>query len=244
MDTSSLSKAEPKEPLEIAHLQRAIDITIEAFAAAARAVHEGGSEPAVESALTGFIRRRGARPAFPFVVGSGRDAARPHYFRNANPLAASSLLVIDAGAAFQRYAADLTRTYPVAGKFNKRQRAVYAAVLEAQKAAIAVVRPGSSFEAIDRAARTVIKKHGLGAHFIHGTCHHVGLDVHDPGPSKNLKVGMTITVEPGVYILKEKLGVRIEDIVVITPDGCRVMSATLPKEPDAVERFLANARRH
>jgi len=231
-----------KEPLEVQHLQRAIDISIAAFGVAAHEIRDGGSEAAVEVALLGSIRRGGGRPAFPFVVGSGRDAARPHYFRNANRLAPGSLLVIDAGAAFKRYAADITRTYPVAGRFTERQREVYTAVLEAQKAAIASVRPGTSFAAIDRVARNVLKKRGLAQHFIHGTCHHVGLDVHDPGPSKKLMAGMTLTVEPGVYILKERLGVRIEDIVHVTAYGCVVLTAALPKEIDAVETFLAEAR--
>jgi len=230
-----------KDATEIAHLRRAIAITTGAFEAAAPTIRTGGTEADVESALVGFIRRNSGQPGFPFVVGSGRDAARPHYFQNEKPLTPGSLVVIDAGAAFQRYSADVTRTFPVSGKFSKRQRFIYAAVLEAQLAAIEAVRPGATLGQVHKAAVLVLRRHKLAQHFIHGTSHHVGLDVHDPTPRGPLKPGMTITVEPGVYILDEALGVRIEDIVLVTKNGAEVLTAALPKELDAVERFLAAA---
>jgi Xaa-Pro aminopeptidase len=185
------------------------------------------------------VRGAGARPSFPFVVGAGRNAAIPHYFANDAPMPADGLVVIDAGAAYRRYAADITRTFPISGKFTAEQGRVYDAVLEAQLAGIAAVRPGASFRDIHKAARDTLDKHGLAEYFIHGTSHHVGLDAHDPGPTRPLRPGMTLTVEPGVYILDKRIGVRIEDIVLVTETGCEVLSRGLPKKRDDIERLLA-----
>jgi Xaa-Pro aminopeptidase len=146
--------------------------------------------------------------------------------------------VIDAGGSVDRYATDITRTFPVNGRFAPRQREIYEAVLRAQLAGIAAVKPGVTLQQVDAAARGVLKEAGLDAFFIHATCHHVGLDVHDPGPPL-LAAGMTITVEPGVYIPAERLGVRIEDVVLVTADGAEVLSEAFPKDPDAIERLLA-----
>jgi len=231
-----------KDATELAHLRQAIAITVGAFEAAVPEIRAQGSEAAIDGAMLGFIRRRGAYPAFPFVIGSGRDAARPHYFLNRKPLPANSLVVIDAGAAVERYAADITRTFPISGRFSARQRTVYDAVLQAQRAAIGTVRPGVTLNEVHKAAKQVLDELQLGAYFIHGTSHHVGLDAHDPTPAGPLAAGMTITVEPGVYILAERIGVRIEDIVLVTEDGCEVLTNALPTKASAVERFLARKR--
>ena len=227
-----------KDAGELAYLRRAIAITESAFRAAVPSIRPGRREVDIESALQTAVRGAGARRSFPFVVGSGRNAAIPHYFANDGPLAADGLVVVDAGAAFHRYAADITRTFPVSGKFTADQRRIYTAVLAAQEAGIAAVRPGTSFRAIHKAAYDVLKARGLARYFIHGTSHHVGLDAHDPGPTRALRPGMTLTVEPGVYILEKEIGVRIEDIVLVTEDGCEVLSRGLPKTPDAIEKFL------
>jgi Xaa-Pro aminopeptidase len=227
-----------KDELEIAHLRRAVAITEHAFRAALPRIAPGGHEAEVESALMAVVRRAGARPSFPFVVGGGRNAAIPHYFANDSPLAAQGLLVIDAGAAHHRYSADITRTFPVSGRFTDEQRRIYNAVLEAQLAGIAAVKPGASFRDVHEAARSKLKEHGLDRYFIHGTSHHVGLDAHDAGPSKRLEPGMTLTVEPGVYILGKKLGIRIEDMVLVTANGCEVLSKGLPKRAEEIERLL------
>ncbi|MFI5404025.1 MAG: M24 family metallopeptidase, partial [Planctomycetota bacterium] len=165
-------------------------------------------------------------------------SASPPHSRNAGPLAAGDRRVSDAGGSIDRYAADITRTFPVSGRFLPRQREVYEAVLRAQLAAIRAVKPGVTLQQVDAAARGVLKESGLDGYFIHATCHHVGLDVHDPGPPL-LAAGMTITVEPGVYIAAEGFGVRIEDIVLVTDDGSEVLSDAFPKDPDAIERLLA-----
>ncbi len=192
----------------------------------------------MDAALLGAVRNAGARPAYPFVVGSGKNATLPHYFRNEHPLRDGDLLVIDAGAAYHRYAADITRTFPVNGKFTPRQRECYEIVLKAQLAAIKMVQPGVSFRQVHAAAQQVIAKAGLGKYFIHGTSHHVGLDVHDPGPVL-LQPGMTLTVEPGVYIPEERIGIRIEDIVLVTKEGRRVLGEPFPKTAEEIEALMA-----
>jgi len=226
-----------KSPEEVALLTRAIRISEAAFREALPLIRVGSTEEAVDGALLEAVRRRGGRPAYPFVVAGGVHSTIPHYFSNQGPLQSGALLLIDAGASFQRYAADISRTFPVNGTFTRRQREVYRAVLKAQAAAIAAVKPGATFKQVDAAARQSLARAGLAAAFIHGIGHHVGLDVHDPGP-RTLAEGMTITVEPGVYLPREGFGIRIEDIVLVTKEGCRVLTTGLPKEPDAIEGLL------
>lgn len=226
-----------KEPCEVEAIRRAIAVSLDAFRDALPEIRPGSTEAAVDGALLAGIRRRGALPAYRFVVGSGANGTIPHYFRNDGPLVAGDLLVIDAAGSIDRYAADITRTFPVSGRFTPRQREVVEAVLRAQAAGIAAARPGVTLQQVDAAARGVLKEAGLDRYFIHGTCHHVGLDVHDPGPPL-LAAGMTITVEPGVYIPEESLGVRIEDIVLVTETGVEVLSDGFPKDPDGIERLF------
>jgi len=230
-----------KEPFEVEQIERAIAVTHEAFRAAAARIRQDSTEAAVDAALLQTVRRAGAHPAYPFVVGSGPHAPIPHYFRNDGPLRDGDLLVIDAGAAVHRYAADITRTFPVNGSFTPRQRECYEVVLKAQLAAIEQVRPGNTFARVHQAARDIIAKAGMRRYFIHGTSHHVGLDVHDPGPGI-LKPGMTLTVEPGIYIPDEQIGIRIEDIILVTSTGHRVLGSHFPKTVEEVEAFLAEAR--
>lgn len=227
-----------KDPWEIAQMRKAIAISVRGFQSIVPYVRKGRMETDVESAFYSTIRAMGARAAYPIIAGSGRNAAIPHYFANDAPLAPNSLLVVDAGAAIHRYAADITRTFPVSGKFSTEQARIYNAVLESQLAGIAVVRPGVSFRDIQKASADVLKKHGLAQYFIHGVSHFVGLDVHDPGPRKLLP-GMVLTVEPGVYLLEESIGVRIEDMVVVTENGCEVLTDGLPKTVDEVEKWMA-----
>ncbi len=230
-----------KDAVEIAALERAVELTLAAFREALPSIRPTGTEADVDGRLLAAVRSGGGRPAYPFVVAGGGNSVYPHYFRNDAPLAAGDLLLIDAGASIQRYAADVTRTFPVSGRFSPRQREIYEIVLRAQRAAIEAVKPGADFGTVDAAARRIIVAAGYGAHFLHGTSHHVGLDVHDPGP-RELAAGMTITVEPGIYLLDEGIGVRIEDVVLVTAGGCRVLSEGFPKDADAIEELLLAAR--
>jgi Xaa-Pro aminopeptidase len=159
-------------------------------------------------------------------------------------------VVMDVGAECSDYATDITRTVPAGGKFTPRQREIYEIVLGAQKAAIAAIKPGVRFRggapSIEQIAMDYINAHGkdrhgepLGKYFVHGLGHHVGLDVHDLSDNNApLQPGMVITIEPGIYIPEENIGVRIEDIVVVTENGARNLSASLPREVDEIEKLV------
>jgi Xaa-Pro aminopeptidase len=155
------------------------------------------------------------------------------------------LIVVDIGAEYSGYAADVTRTYPVSGRFTERQREIYQIVLDAQKAALERVMPGVPIGGrvgVHAAARDYIAARGYGDYFIHGTSHYLGLYVHDVGDtSRPLEPGMVLTVEPGIYLPEENLGVRIEDDVLVTRDGYRMLS-DFPREIDQIEALMAGAR--
>jgi Xaa-Pro aminopeptidase len=158
------------------------------------------------------------------------------------------LVVIDVGAEYGYYSADLTRTLPVSGRFTPRQRELYDLVLGAQRAAIDSIRPGTDLGTLNRIARghmrassgTLCGGSGCERYFIHGLSHWLGMDVHDPGAySRPLEPGMVLTVEPGIYIPAERLGIRIEDVVLVTRGGAEVLSRELPSAAESVERAMA-----
>lgn len=263
-----------KEPEELALMREAQDITLEAHGEAARMARKGRSERELEAVLDYTFRRRGgAGPAYASIVGGGANATVLHYIRNDQLLRANDLVLIDAGAEYQGYAADVTRTYPVGGRFDKTHRAVYEAVLNAQLAGLDAAKPGATLEAIHELTLRVLVEGmvslGLLAgtvdelvsngdyrpFYMHRTSHWLGLDVHDvgsysqEGAPRPLEPGMCFTVEPGIYIPKDAeaapaslrgIGVRIEDDVVVTADGIENLSAAIPKEPEAVEAWMAD----
>ena len=226
---------------EIALMQRAIRISEEGFRAAIIEIHPDGLEARVEAEAERVWKSRGARrPAYASIVGSGPNATILHYPKSERVMQDGELILLDMGAEFAHYAADITRTLPVSGKFTPEQRKVYDLVLEAQKAAFAQVRPGAYFEDLDAAARKVIDAAGYGDYFIHGLGHFVGLDVHDAGAyHEALAPGMVITLEPGIYLPDQKLGIRIEDDVLVTETGAKYLTDGLPREPDEIERWMA-----
>ena len=161
------------------------------------------------------------------------------------------LVVIDVGAEYGYYSADLTRTLPVSGRFTARQRRLYDLVLGAQQAAIDSIRPGTSLGALNQIARFHLRTKssdlcggaGCDRYFIHGLSHWLGMDVHDAGSySRRLEPGMVLTVEPGIYLPAESLGIRIEDVVLVTRDGGEVLSSALPRSAEAVERVMTRVR--
>src|SRR5262245_37479346 len=228
-----------KSPTEIALLEKAIQITLKAQEAAARTVAPGVMEYEVEAALEYEFRRNGAeRPGFPSIVGSGPLSTILHYDKSERRMQAGDVVVIDIGAQYGGYCADATRTYPVSGKFSSRQREIYQIVLDAQKAAIAKIKPGVRISDLHQAAMGYIRSKGYEKYFVHGTSHHIGLEVHDVGdPSRPLEANMVITVEPGIYIPEEQFGIRIEDDVLVTANGYRVLSA-FPKEIAEIEALV------
>lgn len=240
-----------KSTSEIATIQHSTDVSIRAQRAAWKRAVAGQYEYNVAASLiAGFLDQGCEGPAYSPIVGSGPDGAILHYMTNQRRMERGELVVIDAAAQCDEYASDITRTIPVGGKFSARQREIYQVVLNAQKAAIAAVKPGvqlgGSGESLTKIARDYIDAHGkdshgepLGKYFTHDIGHQVGLEVHDPYSDSPLAAGMVITVEPGVYIPEEKLGIRIEDIVLVTASGAKVLSAALPKEPDEIEKAVS-----
>ncbi len=240
---------------ELALVKRAIAITAEAHKAAAAEIGGGRYEYEVEAALEYVFRRRGSvRPAFPSIVGSGPNSVILHYDKSTRRMENGELIVVDIGAENEEYAADVTRTYPINGRFSPRQREIYDVVLAAQEVALKEVKPGALYNksgSIHRAAYDYISTHGkdlkgasLGQYFIHGTSHHLGLDVHDAvsDPNRPLEAGMIITVEPGIYIPEENLGVRIEDVVLVTETGYELLTRDLPRRADEIERLMEDQR--
>jgi len=229
-----------KDDAEVALLQFAVDVTTAALTEACRSIRPGQREYEAEAVIEHVFARYGAqRPGFASIVGAGPNSCVLHYNANRGPMAAGDLVVMDVGAEVFGYTADVTRTVPVAGTFTPRQREVYEAVLAAQGAAIAAVKPGVTLRDVHRAARRSIEEAGFGAHFPHSTSHWLGLEVHDVGHYRRaLAPGMVLTIEPGIYIAAEEIGVRIEDDVVVTADGCRVLSDGVPRDPAAIEALM------
>ena len=241
-----------KSEWEIEKIRRAVEITMAGHRHALPAIGPGRFEYEVEAAIEYQFRSRGAtRPAFPSIVGSGPNAAILHYAENNRRMSSGDLVVIDVGAEFEGYSADLTRTYPVSGRFTPRQKEIYTIVLAAQQAALEQVRPGVTFGSIHQAALETMDSRGrdrqgrrLGRYFIHGTGHHLGLEVHDPVSDRGrpLEPGMVITIEPGIYIPEENLGIRIEDDVLVTREGYRMLSRGLPRKAEEIERLMREGR--
>ena len=228
-----------KSATEIAFLEKAVRITLKGQQAAARAIAPNVMEYEVEAALEYEFRRNGAEsPGFPSIVGSGPFSTILHYDKSERRMQAADVVVVDIGAQYAAYSADVTRTFPVSGKFSPRQREIYQIVLDAQKLAIAKVKPGVRISDLHQAAMGHIRSKGYEKYFVHGTSHHIGLEVHDAGDvSRPLEANMVITVEPGIYIPEEQIGIRIEDDVLVTQTGHRVLS-TFPKEIPEIEALV------
>jgi Xaa-Pro aminopeptidase len=228
---------------EVAMIQQAIDITRDAFGVVIDTLAPGMNERSVQDTLEHTYRDRGSNgPAFGTIVGAGLNSTVLHYQSNDQQIGSGDLVCIDSGAAFGGYGADVTRTLPADGRFTARQREVYQIVLEAEEAAIGAVRPGVRLTEIDKVARAVIAKAGYADAFIHGTGHHLGLETHDVTPDEPLRAGAVITIEPGIYLPDEKIGIRIEDDVLVSKDGpAKVLSGQIPKTVKDIEKRMQSA---
>lgn len=217
-----------KSPAEIALIRASVDLASRAFEQTLRLVRPGITELDLAAELDHRMRQLGAeRPAFDTLVASGRRTALVHASPTSKKLSRNGLLLIDTGALRAGYCSDMTRTLYL-GRPAAVVRKRYAAVLEAQLAAIAAVREGVTAASVDRAARRVLEAHGLEAAFVHACGHGLGLEIHEAprlgkGQQTRLKAGMAITIEPGVY-LQEFGGIRIEDTVLVTAGGCDVLT--------------------
>ena len=268
-----------KTAKEQALMARAAEISVAAHYHALGSIDAAHLEADIETELLYSFRRQGAKyEAYPSIVASGENACILHYADNDQPLEQGHLVLVDAGCEYQHYAADVTRTYPVSGRFSATQRRLYEVVLAANRAAIAACVPGAPFiRPHEEATRVLVQ--GLvdvgvlsgdpealiasGGHSRfcpHNISHWLGLDVHDVGDYRlgeawrDLSPGMVLTVEPGVYIPRDDttldvpdvfrgLGIRIEDSVLITAQGCSVLTDDLVKNPDEIEALMASGQR-
>ncbi|MBZ5564737.1 MAG: Xaa-Pro peptidase family protein, partial [Acidobacteriia bacterium] len=241
-----------KSPAEIALIRKAVDASVEAHLAAMKAVKPGAWEYQVAALMKYEFERRGCEwPAYPPIVGSGFFSTVLHYDANDRQMQSGEVVVMDVAGAYSGYTADITRTLPVNGHFTPRQREIYEIVLGAQNAVLAAAKPdvliGRGKGTLQEIAYDYINTHGkdlhgnpLGQYFIHGIGHPVGLNVHDPMDYNTpLEPGMVITDEPGIYIPEEKIGVRIEDDILITSEGNELLSRRLPRTAEEIEKLMA-----
>jgi len=264
-----------KSAAEVRVMRKAGEISAAAHVRAMQECQPGRYEYHLEAAIQHTFAEHGARfPAYNSIVGSGANACVLHYTENASKMRAGDLVLIDAGCEYQGYAADITRTFPVSGQFSTEQRAIYDVVLEAQRAAIAKVRPGNTWNQPHDATvrvitrgliklgllrgkeRELIKAEAYRDFYMHRAGHWLGLDVHDVGEYRvdgrwrQLEPRMVLTIEPGIYIAADNtkvpkrwrgIGVRIEDDVVVTEQGCDVLTGDVPKRADEIEALMLQA---
>jgi Xaa-Pro aminopeptidase len=251
-----------KSPAEIELLKEAIRITDDGFRRVLRFVKPGVSEHEVEAEFVHEFTRQRAKFAYTPIVAAGANACVLHYIANDQPCRAGELLLLDVAANYANYNADLTRTIPVGGRFNKRQREVYDAVLRVMRASIANATVGKLHRDWTREAKLMMNDELLRLglitkddvkqdtadepacrkYFMHGLGHPLGLDVHDVGlMHEPFAPGWVLTVEPGIYIPEEGFGVRIENNVLVTANGPVDLMAEIPVEADEIESYM-NAR--
>jgi Xaa-Pro aminopeptidase len=242
-----------KSPGELALMQKAIDLSIDAQLDAMRQMHPGLYEYQIAARMKEIHEWGGCeREAYAPIVGAGFNSTVLHYSVLDSEIKYGDIVVLDVGGEYGGYAADITRTLPANGKFTRRQREIYDIVLGAQNAAIAAVKPGALLygqQSLQQIVTEYFRTHGrdkegrtLERYYPHGVSHHLGLDVHDAGDrNRPLEPGMVVTVEPGIYIPEESLGVRIEDDVLVTAAGHEVLTARLPRDPDQIEALMASA---
>ncbi len=234
-----------KRPREIEALRLAGRVSAAAVQASIEATAAGRYEYEVEAEATYTMIRNGAEhAAYPAIVGSGPNVTVWHYNDNGRQLEDGDLVVMDYGASFGYQTMDITRTWPVSGRFTELQERAYRAVLEAQKAAIAAMKPGVTRQRTHEIAKEIVERWGFDSRYAHGAGHFVGMAVHDVGDySRPLEVGMVIAVEPIIEIPEESLHIRIEDTVLITEEGAEILSAAVPKEVDELLALVGSSSR-
>jgi Xaa-Pro aminopeptidase len=244
-----------KSPTELALIREAVDLSVDAQLQAMKMMRPGLWEYQVAAKMVETHALGGSEAeAYAPIVGAGPNSTALHYDKLARKIENGDIVVLDVGAQFSGYASDITRTLPANGKFTPRQREIYDIVLGAQEAAMRALKAGADMcrkgdKSAYKIAYDYINSHGkdlhgkpLGQYFIHGLGHNIGLNVHDPGDiCKPFVPGMVVTVEPGIYIPEENLGVRIEDDFLITDTGYELLSRKLPRSPEEIEKIMAEA---
>ncbi len=245
-----------KSPTEMRLIRQAINATIEAHKEVARTLKPGIHEYELEAVIVATFRRHGCEgEGFPPIVGSGPNSCILHYNANKRKIQPGELVLVDIGGEYSYYTADITRTYPASGKFTPRQRELYLAVLGAKKHAEKHAKPGITLRQLHQKAVEYLRNSPLRAKdengqertldyfFVHALSHHMGMDVHDPDNGAPLKPGMVFTIEPGIYIPSENIGIRIEDDYLMTENGALNLCTALPTEPQVIEQLMAQGRR-
>lgn len=251
-----------KSDAELALIRRACAITRDGFERVARFVQPGVTETEVEAEYAHEFIRQGGGFAYSPIIGSGENALALHYIENAAPCRAGELLLLDVASSYANYNADLTRTLPVNGRFTRRQRQVYRAVLRVFRQLVALLKPGLVWRAWQDAAEEFVEKElvdlgllkmrevksqgpekaALKRYFMHGCGHPIGLDVHDVGDTTEpMQAGWVMTCEPAIYIREEKMAVRLENLILVTDRGPVDLMADIPIEPDDIEALMAEA---
>jgi len=231
-----------KNAYEIERIQKAVDVTGKGLVAAMQAVRPGLQEFQLQSIVDHTYEMEGAQfLGFSTILAWGPNTTVLHYTKNDQVIQDSGLVLIDTGAAWEHYSADVTRTMPVTGTFSDREKELYELVLKAADAAIEQVRIGAdNHNDVHMTAKNILDEAGYGEYFIHSTGHFLGLDVHDAGNyDLPLKAGVIVTVEPGIYIPDEGIGIRIEDVVLVTEDGPVVLSRHIPRTVEEIEIAMA-----
>jgi Xaa-Pro aminopeptidase len=230
-----------KSAEEAAIVSDALTIVQEAFEKVWRIIKPGMYEYEIEAEITRVYRSRGAQHAFEPIVACGANALSLHYTENSGTIQAGELLLIDSGAAIGGYCSDISRTFPVDGRFTDRQREIYDTVLAAEQAVISQSKPGALLGDLHAVAYNEIDKAGFGEQFVHGVGHYLGMETHDVGDLyRPFEPGVLFTVEPGIYQTQDRIGVRIEDDVLITAEGCSVLSSEIPSSADVLEQRIQN----
>ncbi len=240
-----------KTPEEIENIKKAVKITEDGVRLMMKKLKPGLREYEVEAYYNFVLNSNGVKmPAFKTIAGSGINSTLLHYDKNNRVMEDGDVILFDLGAEWEYYAADVSRVYPVNGRFTKRQKELYNIVLEANKDTLSKMVPGYPHEEISANGKRIIteglKRLGLikddsevGKYYLHGSGHFIGLDTHDVGDdSKPLKPNMAITLEPGLYVPEEGIGIRVEDTLVITETGNIVFSDTIPKEIEEIEEIM------
>lgn len=261
-----------KSPAEIATMQKAADASIKGHLRAMQACRPDIYEYELEAEFLYEIYKNGCRSAaYNAIVGGGANSCVLHYIENKDRLKAGELLLIDAGGEFENYASDITRTYPINGKFTTEQKQLYELVLKSQLAAISMIRPGLPYIELQKTIQrilteglielgilqgdleTLLQQQAIRQFYMHNSGHWLGLDTHDAGVYKinnewrPLEVGFVLTVEPGLYIPADSvnvdpkwwnIGIRIEDDIVVTEQGCEILTLALPKTVDEIEGIM------
>jgi Xaa-Pro aminopeptidase len=233
-----------KTPEEVEAMRRSCQASAAAHTAVWKTAMPGDYEWQLATRMSYEFEVAGAMGAgYMAIVGSGLNACTLHYNENNRQLENEEIVMIDYGAEYRHYVADISRSFPTGRKFTARQREVYEAVYAAQEAAFKECKPGSSLGKVDAAARRVLTERGFGDAFWHGTSHWLGMATHDVGGrgGSGFMPGMAFTVEPGVYLPEEGIGVRIEDVVVITEDGYELISSVIPRDIETIEAMRGEA---